>query len=86
MKNVCTTHWQVGKIDQLHNLHVTNMSTCDITNINTLENKPFNHFFPIKNLVNFSKISSKLVILQIITTLLQHVVGTECLSSTLSDI
>ncbi len=45
MKNMCTTHWQVGKIDWLHNLNVTNMSTCDITNINTLENKPFHHFF-----------------------------------------
>jgi len=86
MKNVCTTHWQVGKIDPLHNLHVINMSTCDITNINTVENKPFNHFFPTKNLVSFSKISSKLVILQIITTFLQQVVGAECLSSTLSDI
>ncbi len=36
--------------------------------------------------MNFSKISSKLDILQIITTLLQHVVGTQCLTSTLSDI
>jgi hypothetical protein len=79
MKNMCTTDWQVGTVDRLHNLHVTN--------INTFENKPFHHlFFPIKNLVNFSKISSKLNILQIITTLLQHVVGTQCLASTLSDI
>jgi len=86
MKNMCTTHWQVGKIDRLHNFHVTNMSTCDITIINTFESKPFDNFLPIKNLVNFFKISSKLEILQTITTLLQHVVGTECLSSTLLDI
>ncbi len=45
MKNMCTTHWQVGKIDQLHNLHVTNMSTCDFTNINTFQNKPCHHIF-----------------------------------------
>jgi len=45
MKNMCTTDWQVGKIDRLHNLHVTNMSTCDFTNINTFENKPCHHIF-----------------------------------------
>jgi len=43
-------------------------------------------FFSIKNLVNFSKISSKLQILQIITTPVQHVVGTECPPCTLLDI
>jgi hypothetical protein len=53
---------------------------------NTFQNKPFHHFFSIKNLVNFSKISSKLQILQIITTPIQHVVGTECPPSTLLDI
>jgi hypothetical protein len=53
---------------------------------NTFENKLSDHFFSLKNLVNFSKISSILEILETITTVLQHVVGTECLSSTLLDI
>jgi hypothetical protein len=55
MKNLCTTHWQVGKFDWLHNLHVTNMSTCDIPNINTFESKPFNHFFSNEKFGEFSQ-------------------------------
>jgi len=81
---MCTTNWQVGKIDWLHNLHVTDMRhykhlTHFKINLSTI-------FFSIKNLVNFSKISSKLQILQIITTPIQPVVGTEYPPSTLLDI
>ncbi len=99
MKNLSTTHWQVGKfgtwkiclqcIGKWGNLigsTICMLQTWAYVTLLTLTHLRIKLLFPIKNLVIFSKILSKLQIVQIITTLLQHVVGTECLSSTLSDI